>query len=493
MKLTSVVFTGIVLIGATTALADLNSGLIAYFPFEENANDASGNGNTGTANSTSVVGGAKGNALAFNGSAYVEVPDAPSLNLTNAITLQAWVKASSWTWNSRIFGKGSPNSYYLVTDSQDGTIKFSLYQVGAPYNSIFVDAPLPPANEWHMLTATYDGSTARIYVDATLVEQVTAAGAFTVQAGSLFMGNQPGVGDGLSGSLDEMRVYNRALSALEIVQLYYNDYGLVAYYPFEGNANDASGNGNKGTANGTSVVGGVKGNALAFDGSAYVEVPDAPSLNLTNAITLQAWVKASSWAWNSRIFGKGSPNSYYLVTDSVDRTIKFSLYQVGAPYNSIFVDAPLPPANEWHMLTATYDGSTARIYVDATLVDQVAATGASTVQAGSLFMGNQPGVGGGLSGSLDEMRIYSRALSASEIQHLYFYEGGPLVAVLKAVRPSFSNLITGGSYQLQVSGDLNTWTNHGSTFSATNVTIIYPEYWDVDNWGKLFFRLQAAP
>jgi len=73
---------------------------------------------------------------------------------------------------------------------------------------------------------------------------------------------------------------------------------------------------------------------------------------------------------------------------------------------------------------------------------------------------------------------------------------GPLVAqisLIKAVKPSFSNLSLGTNYQLQVSSDLNTWTNQGSAFAATNTSMIYPQYWDVDNWNSLFFRLQVSP
>ena len=70
---------------------------------------------------------------------------------------------------------------------------------------------------------------------------------------------------------------------------------------------------------------------------------------------------------------------------------------------------------------------------------------------------------------------------------------GPLLGLLKAVKPSFSNLWIGTNYQLQVSGDLNTWTNHGSPFTATNAFMVYPQYWDVDNWGSLFFRLKTNP
>ena len=69
----------------------------------------------------------------------------------------------------------------------------------------------------------------------------------------------------------------------------------------------------------------------------------------------------------------------------------------------------------------------------------------------------------------------------------------PQTGLIKAVRPTFSNLMVGTNYQLQVSGDLNTWTNQGSAFTATNFNMAYPQYWDVDNWEKLFFRVQVAP
>ncbi len=69
----------------------------------------------------------------------------------------------------------------------------------------------------------------------------------------------------------------------------------------------------------------------------------------------------------------------------------------------------------------------------------------------------------------------------------------PKASLIKAVKPSFSNLFLGTNYQLQVSTDLNTWTNHASPFTPTNTVMDYPQYFDVDNWGQLFFRLQVSP
>lgn len=69
----------------------------------------------------------------------------------------------------------------------------------------------------------------------------------------------------------------------------------------------------------------------------------------------------------------------------------------------------------------------------------------------------------------------------------------PEGTLIKAVSPSFTNLSLGANYQLQVSTDLNVWTNSGSSFTATNSTWGSTNYWDVDNWGSLFFRLKTTP
>jgi hypothetical protein len=62
-----------------------------------------------------------------------------------------------------------------------------------------------------------------------------------------------------------------------------------------------------------------------------------------------------------------------------------------------------------------------------------------------------------------------------------------------AIQPTFANLILGTNYQLQTSGDLNTWTNQGPALTATNGSMVYPQYFNVAAWNQLFFRLQVAP
>ena len=67
---------------------------------------------------------------------------------------------------------------------------------------------------------------------------------------------------------------------------------------------------------------------------------------------------------------------------------------------------------------------------------------------------------------------------------------GPQLKIKKAVYPDADSLTVGLAYQLQLSGDMSTWTNHGASFTATNSTWRSRDHWDVDAWNKLFFRLQ---
>jgi hypothetical protein len=96
-------------------------------------------------------------------------------------------------------------------------------------------------------------------------------------------------------------------------------------------------------------------------------------------------------------------------------------------------------------------------------------------------------------GVIDDIRIYDRALASNEVQQLYAFESQPTVALKLAVKPSFANLYLGTNYQLQISSNLNSWTNFGIPFTPTNTDMDFTNYFDTDLWGQLYFRLQTVP
>jgi fibronectin type 3 domain-containing protein len=197
------------------------TGLVAAYAFDEgsgsNITDASGNGNNGTvANVTWVTTGKYGNAIQFNGtSTLVTIPDTAALHLTTAMTLEAWVNPStvSSAWRDVIY-KGNDN-YYLEATSTNASKPDGGLIAGGSYADAFGTAALA-ANTWSFLTETYDGTTLRLYVNGTQVASTAHTGSITTSTNPLQIGGDSIYGQFFKGMIDNVRIYNTALTAAQI-------------------------------------------------------------------------------------------------------------------------------------------------------------------------------------------------------------------------------------------------------------------------------------
>ncbi len=501
------------------------AGLVAAYAFNEGSGttvaDASGNGNNGTINGATWTTGKFGQALSFNGSgARVTVKDAASLDLTNAMTLEAWVYPTAvGGWRDVIY-KETNDIYYLMGSSQNG----SLPAVGGTFatTAAFGTTSLP-LNTWSHLAGTYDGAMLRLYVNGVPVGSQAQTGAIHTSTGVLSIGGDGLYGQYWAGLIDEVRIYNLALSQAQIQSdmttpvggasdttpptvpeavtasavssseiivnwiastdnvgvtgylversqgagstafvyvgtvsgtNYYDtgllagtpytyrvratdaagnlsDYsgfdsdttlpasaGLVAAYAFnEGSGTtvaDASGNGNNGTINGATWTTGKFGQALLFNGSsALVTVNDAASLDLTNGMTLEAWVYPTAVSGWQDVIYKETNDIYYLMGSSMpaNKPAVGGTFATTAAFGTTGL-----PLNTWSHLAGTYDGAMMRLYVNGVPVGSQAQTGAIHTSTGPLT------IGGGIyyanqywAGRIDEVRIYNRALSQAEI------------------------------------------------------------------------------
>ena len=179
--------------------------------------DASGNGNNGTiANATWAASGKYGKALQFNGTnALVTIPDSASLHLSSAMTLEAWVNPSTVNANWRdVIYKGNDN-YYLEATSSNASRPDAGMIAGGSYADAFGTSALP-ANTWSYLTETYDGTTLRLYVNGTQVASTAHTGAIATSTNPLQIGGDSLYGQYFAGLIDEVRVYNTALTATQI-------------------------------------------------------------------------------------------------------------------------------------------------------------------------------------------------------------------------------------------------------------------------------------
>ncbi len=186
---------------------------------------------------------------------------------------------------------------------------------------------------------------------------------------------------------------------------------------------DASPAANNGTLSGATRVAGRTGSggALSFDGdNDWVTVADSPSLDVTTALTLEAWVRPSALGgWRSVLMKERAGGlAYSLYADNgVDGSQPAGTIFFGAlPDQSVRGTSPLA-LNVWTHLAVTYDGTTMRLYVNGVLTAAQPQTGSVTTTARPFRIGGN-GVWSDefFSGLIDDVRVYSRALSAAEIQ-----------------------------------------------------------------------------
>jgi hypothetical protein len=197
--------------------------------------------------------------------------------------------------------------------------------------------------------------------------------------------------------------------------------GLVAAYGFNETtgtaAADASGNNRTGTVSGAAWnPAGRFGGALNFDGvNDWVTVADAAALDLATGLTLSAWVQPTTNAGWRTVAMKEAPGGLAYVLYTSDGLRPNTAVNTGAGDLEVSAGAA-PPLNTWTYLSATYDGATLRLFVNGTQVGTRAIGGAIRTTTGALRLGGNNVWGEHFQGRLDEVRLYSRALSAAEIQ-----------------------------------------------------------------------------
>jgi hypothetical protein len=204
-----------------TVLPDRAASLVAAYSFNEGSGttvtDASGNNNTGTiSHATWTTAGKFGGALVFNGtSAKVTIPDVPSLRFTTDMTLAAWVKPSKVTsaWRDIIY-KGDGN-YYLMATSTTNSLPAGGGRFGGPSIETLGTAALA-VKTWTHLAVTYDGAALRLYVNGVQVSSRAQTGNLVTSANPLQIGGDSIYGQYFRGTIDEVRIYDQALSPSEI-------------------------------------------------------------------------------------------------------------------------------------------------------------------------------------------------------------------------------------------------------------------------------------
>ncbi len=224
------------------------NGLVGWWPFNGNANDESGNGNNGTVNGATLTSDRFGNsngAYSFNGTSnFISVPDNNTLDLTNQFTLSTWINlpdysvgpalqnASGNTDVTRtILGKprtSAWNSGYVLSHyptGQSTTLAGGAANMSCCPNIGVSGIGLPPLNTWINITVVYNGSTLSLYLNGALNNSTQGVFSLDNSSQPLLIGKEfVLVGDNwyrwFKGIIDDIAIWNRALTQQEITALY---------------------------------------------------------------------------------------------------------------------------------------------------------------------------------------------------------------------------------------------------------------------------------
>jgi hypothetical protein len=434
------------------------NGLVGYWPFNGNANDESGNGNNGTVNGATLTLdklGSSNGAYSFDGvNDYISTLLPGPLG-NSSRTISIWFSSQDTSIQQLIgWGQQPPSGgefNVLLSQLCKGVT------VDVHNNYITYNTPNNLFNgSWHLITVVYDNNISlkllgvKIYVDGVISGVINCQNPINVNINTLNtainIGKYQAGGMWFTGKLDDIGIWNRALTQQEITSLYTQNYvaqipsyipsnGLVAYYPFNGNAYDASGNGNNGTVNGSILTNdrfGKPSAAYSFDGSNdYIDLNYLDTLNNLSSFTLSAWCKSST---NNVIFGHWNSTSNPTgavglnLNISTDNKIYIDMV-AGQSYNSnIQIDTSI-----WNLICLSFDGNQTsnqdkiKLYLNGHLISVNLNGNTVPNQIGnksnSTFFGARGigpgGIGGYNNGLLDDIGIWNRALTEQEITSLY--------------------------------------------------------------------------
>ena len=415
------------------------NGLIAWYPLDGDSKDYSGNHNDGTPTNFTYdgttngwTGGKFGKALLLSPGlkTYVNAPTQNYLN-TFPLTASAWVKFSGGSCGSECgivtkYSSGTNNGFnlYIAAANQLCSWYFRDSSDSIYGSNAGMCSPKAVSDGlWHNVVFVVDASGGKLYVDSNAV--VSLAWTGTPGAPNTSTGLSVGYYNGTaSGSIDDVRIYNRALSASEVGSLYAGspsqncDQTCKVWLKFDDNtgtsASDSVGS-HFGTLNGASAwTTGNFASAVALDGSTgYVSVPD---LGMT-AGTVDMWINSASVSGDQRLFsqasGAATQAGQLALNQSSGENGSLWVWD-GSAWQRLSPDGTVKPG-QWNQIVVSNNGGTATAYINGTQqLTAAAAFNFSGIAAniGGKFLGT---TGGTFNGSVDDFRVYSRMLAPEEV------------------------------------------------------------------------------
>jgi len=369
---------------------------------------------------------------------YIKIPDSGNLVFSDELTITAWIKPYLCKDIDDKAGNiiGRMNNEFRFRLNTDCQFWFLIAnQSNSEYHTFPTKANL---SEWQHVAITFDNGLTKLYKNGEYVENFTFnITSIKNSATPVYIGSYNETAGFFNGEMDDIRLYKRVLTQYEIKNIYLN--GTISFYklrlalPFygdviNGTAIDQSGWNNNGN---------ITGHALEFDGeNDYVEVPDDSSLDITDAITISAWIYLPNVVGDKDILQKADDvyEPYRFYTHN-DRLI-FQLSQ-NSTVREFACTSYGVLSTGWQHIAVTYDKTEVKFYVNSVEKPNVGDTPTYSLRTtiGDLYIGiRKAGWSNPFNGTIDDVRIYNRSLNAEEIAKLYnhtYYNETGLVLHLK--------------------------------------------------------------
>ena len=425
----------------------LTDGLVAHYKFDGNANDSSGNGNNGVVHGATLTTDRFGNAnsaYSFDGiDDYVAVLSSAELKgvANNNMTFSVWIRPDGWCDETLPIICKDPGYIWQFSSARG-------YTENAPFDTLvgcrlyeddFSLGRNIEFGQWQHWAVSVSANRIIVCLNGEIViDEECSITQSSSGDSNLLIGSNPSFDVNFSGAMDDLRIYNRALSAAEVKALYEeeNDKGLVAWYKFDGNANDSSGNGNNGVVHGATLTADRFGNpngAYSFGGDDWIQVANSASLSLpTKAMSFCVWMRTEVEDGWVPFLSKGTSSRQYGFELGYGRetTLFINDYNGTGCGRDVFVavDSVSLNSGAWHFVVLTYDGNEIKAYANGELIASRAVEDSFVANSSDLYIGKDiPEVTEYFSGAMDDLRIYNRALSAAEVKALYEGAGVPVV------------------------------------------------------------------
>jgi hypothetical protein len=440
------------------------NGLVGWWPFNGNANDESGNGNNGTVNGATLTAdrfGNAGKAYGFDGiNDFIEVNNSPTLSPT-LISISLWVNPAGYYLNgvddaNYIVGKGPDFNQGHYSLHYKTISKKARPSLGPGSSGLYVNSNSDiTVNNWRHILSTWDGNEMKIYIDGSLENSITNSGfVLGTNSDNLFFGSMAANSTWpywLNGKIDDIAIYNRALTQQEITALYQGgnttancldlpsnlQQGLVGYWPFCGNAQDESGNGINLTNNNVGFSADRFGNqnaAASFNGTnSYLRTDPIQALK-PKSFTICSWINNSNVAHSGNIVSLSPPTwqwgpSYKIWYGDFLGNIVLDgrMWTPATEWQDINANGLGNENNTWYHVTMTYDSLSMvhKFYVSGILAgSRISQLNYEAVPAEGFYIGtSRETLNGDLAeffeGKIDDIAIWNRALSPQEITQLY--------------------------------------------------------------------------